>query len=105
MRDRLVPFALLLLGTVMTGCAAPSERRVSVGASHRVEPWNHDGTTGYVIVTNHYAVHTTIDDPQVQDKLAAVMEGALVEYQRFTPGLRLSVNPMQCYIFARRNEW
>ena len=37
--------------------------------------------------------------------LATVMEGALAQYQRFTPGVRLSTRPMECYVFAQRGEW
>lgn len=105
MRDRIGLFAFLLTVVVATGCSAPSQRPGRQAALYRVQPWDYNGAPGQVILTDHYAIHTTIDDPQIQQGLATVMEGALAEYQHFTPGLRLSVNPMQCYIFAKRSEW
>jgi hypothetical protein len=57
------------------------------------------------ILTNHYLIHTTIDDEQVLGTLARVMEGALAQYQQFTPGVRLSARPMECFVFATRPQW
>ena len=99
---------LLIAGTLvaLVGCAAPSQRtRSAPAAQFRSEPWSFDGHTGRAILTDHYAIYSTIQDPRVQQKIAAVMEGALVQYQQFTPGLRLSSKPMECYIFAQRSEW
>jgi hypothetical protein len=72
---------------------------------YQTDAWAFEGAPGRKVNTEHYTIHTTIDDPRIQQTLATVMEGALVQYQQFTPGLRVSPRPMECYVFAKRSEW
>ena len=55
--------------------------------------------------TAHYSIHTTMTDRHFLADLAVMMESALLQYEQFTPGLVASVDPMDCYMFARRPEW
>jgi hypothetical protein len=70
-----------------------------------LEPWTFDGSEGYVVKSPHYHIHSTIQSREVLAMLSQVMEGALVQYQQFVPGVRLSARPMQCYVFAQRAQW
>ncbi len=69
------------------------------------EGWSSDGTIGVTVKTDHYLIHSTIENRDTVHTLAGVMEGALRQYQQFTPGVRISARPMECFIFARRSEW
>jgi hypothetical protein len=100
--------AAVVIAFVAVGCSAPAQRATPTlpgNAAIREEPWAFDGRQGRNIVTEHYVIHTTIADRELLQSLATVMEGALLQYRQFTPDLRLSSRPMECYVFAQRNEW
>jgi hypothetical protein len=92
---------------LLIGCAgepnAPSRPRYASIVA--VEPWTYPKSTARVVRSHHYAIHTTIADDAFLDKLSELMESALHQYQLFTPGVRLSATPMDCYVFQRREEW
>ncbi len=96
----------------MSALATPgcSPRRyadaVSFSATHpfRVEPWTNE-KDGVVLNTRHYAIHTTITDPQYQHALTQVMEGAYQRYRALAPSTRDERPPLRCYVFSGRQEW
>lgn len=106
MSNRWKNLVVLYLLAVAAGCgASPQRARVAPPTRSTGEAWAFDGTAGRKINTDHYSIYTTITDPRIQQTLATVMEGALVQYQKFTPGLKLSPKPMECYVFAKRAQW
>lgn len=96
--------ALLLLGA---GCASdpPPRAGLPAPATMRVEPVSVEGTPGRRVVTDHYHIHTTIEDADFVASLAQLMEGALHQYRRLVPEVRPSSRAMQCYVFADRTQW
>src|SRR4051812_36067421 len=102
---------LIALAGGLGGGAAQTERAGGTPAASRSsragreEPWTFEGRPARSVVTDHYVTHTTIANPDFLRSLAVVQEGALAHYRQFTPGLRLSARPMECYVFAQRSEW
>jgi hypothetical protein len=103
---------IILLMTVMVtlGCAAQSHSEAPLSRERQapqytIEAWRYAERPGHSVATEHYIIRSTVDDPQFLQQLALVMEGALQQYQKLTPGLQLSARPMECFIFARRREW
>jgi hypothetical protein len=92
----------LVLCLLLVGCAQPVHRSP---ASLSTSGWTFDGKPARIVKTDHYLIHTTIDDTDFLDSLAQTMEGALEEYRKLTPGVVPSSRPMECYIFSRRPEW
>jgi len=70
-----------------------------------LDAWTFDGKGGYRIHSPHYLIYTTIDDKELMGGVAEMMEGALLEYRKLTPGVPLSDEPMDCYFFAQRPQW
>jgi hypothetical protein len=101
-------FTALLLA--IGGCSNSGEKAKGwegpqVPAPLQFEPWKYHDTPGRTVKTPHYAIHTTIDDTELLGRIAQVMEGGLQQYQRLAPGVPLSDRPMECFIFAERNQW
>jgi hypothetical protein len=69
------------------------------------ESWDFHGVPGVTVHTPHYNIHSTILDSQYLNRLAQVMEGALLQYEKLCPDVRISGRPMECFIFAKRPEW
>jgi hypothetical protein len=67
-------------------------------------PWPGGPEQGRTIVTEHYALHTTIEDSRFLADLSATMELAYEQYGRLAP---LSRQPrrLHAYIYAYRDEW
>src|SRR5689334_2923145 len=76
----------------------------SAKAPVTVDDWADNAPFGKVLKTPHYAIHTTITDAEVLDKLPQVLEGAYGQYQAFVIGPQ-QTKPMDCYVFAKRSEW
>jgi len=59
-----------------------------------------------IIHTPHYRIFTTmLDKPELMQKAGQVMEGALAQYQQLVPGVKLTTYPLDCYVFATREQW
>jgi hypothetical protein len=71
----------------------------------KTQPWQYRDVAGKTLVTPHYLIHTTIDDEQFLDRLPQVMEGALEQYRQLAPDVKMSEQPMECFLFSRRPEW
>ncbi len=93
----------------LAGCAASGPKLVYEGppspADVTTSPWAFKNDTGAILKTRHYDIYTTVDDPEVRSSVAQVMEGALAEYQKIAPGVPVTDKPMECYLFANRQEW
>jgi hypothetical protein len=59
-----------------------------------------------VLRTPHYKIYSTITDrPDLNHRLAQVMEGAFGTYRTVAGNVPDTDYPMQCYIFSNRVEW
>lgn len=94
--------ALILLFAV--GCAQPQNYGTGPRSTD-TQSWTFDGKPARIVKTEHYLIHTTIEDTAFLQSLAQLMEGALENYRRLTPGIQLTSKPMECYVFARRQQW
>ena len=102
--------ACTLLGLfLLAGCGGRGGRAALAGpespAPFKVEKWNYRGTPGRILKTPSYKIHTTIEDDEVVLDLAQLMEGALGQYRTIVPAVRLSAEPLECYLFQDRPEW
>ena len=92
----------------LAGCAA-STPSVPEGpaakAGVRIEPAMFGGVPSSRAVTAHYLIDTTLDDPDMVQNVAQVMEGALAQYRKLAPGVPQSPDPLKCFVFATRNQW
>jgi hypothetical protein len=92
-----------------TGCA--SHRSVDDAVAARsaapvaFEHWPYRGKSALTVRSAHFTIHTTIADRDFLAKLAQLMEGALQQYRLFTPGVNVTDDPLECYVFGKRPEW
>ncbi len=97
------------LGVLLAGCAASSSEAVldgpSTPAAFQTQDWNDHGISGTCLSSAHYQIYTTVDSAEVQSSVVQVMEAALAQYQKIAPGVPVSQRPMQCYLFASRQQW
>jgi hypothetical protein len=101
-----------LLALLLTGCAS-SNPQAKLGkwdgpqllSTSSVEAWSFRGEPARRVKSPHYVIYTTISDADITALLPQVMEGALAQYKKVAPGTSHSNDPMECYIFERRNEW
>jgi hypothetical protein len=98
---------ILALALLAAGCATSRTdlSGLSQPARTKAEAWSFEGRPGRKVVTPHYVIYTTLADEDVVAGIAQVMEGALSQYRRLTPGVTPSAQPMACYLFQSRNEW
>ena len=101
--------ALGAFGVILSfaaGCATSTSGFHWLGPASPVEfhsdPWIFHGRAAVVIETQHYAIHTTITDTDLQRSIAQLMEGAYCQYQMLCHGVAPSGRAMNCYIFAQR---
>src|SRR5437016_5184112 len=97
----LAPLVLL----IAVGCAQSVDQGPHAPLAMSTSAWTFDGRPARTIKTDHYVIHTTIEDTEFLESLVQVMEGALSQYRAMTPGVELSSRPMECYVFARRPQW
>lgn len=91
----------VMLALLLTGCNTPSK----VSVVRDTQPWAFGSAQGIVILTDHYRIHSTVDDQDFLESLAITMESALRVYRSLSPGVELTSDPMDCYVFADRPEW
>lgn len=95
---------------IAAGCATP-HRNIgpAEGLARKAQVQDEPSTFGRVpsrrVVTPHYLIQTTITDAELRANIAQIMEGALGQYRKLTPGIAMSQEPMQCFVFANRNQW
>lgn len=98
---------LMLAAMVGCGSAVPPD------VVQRVEPWS-AVPGGQVLVTRHYRIHTTLDDPRRNRELAAALEAALARFEELTGAVIAEpdrgtdgalAGPLEVMVFATRREW
>jgi hypothetical protein len=106
LRSLLAPFVLAAL---LSGCGSPRAVGPAEGPVAKttvsVTPATFGGVASKKVATPHYLIETTIEDRELVDNLAQVMEGALGQYRKLTPGVPITDRPLLCFIFANRNQW
>lgn len=100
-------FLLTLCAIVLTGCArsSVSARGGEVPAFVSFQKLSIEGSSGTRICSPHYQIYSTIDDDVILNRVARVMEGALLQYRALAPDVPLTDQPMDCYLFDNRNQW
>jgi Protein of unknown function (DUF1570) len=102
---KLLLISIMLAGT---GCASHMSsdwHGPSVPAEVSVESWVGHDAGGQIVRTEHYQIHTSIDDVAFLDDLAQLMEGAFLQYRALAPDVTPSQRPLECYVFKYRPEW
>jgi hypothetical protein len=89
----LVQMALLVILPV--GC---STRAVSSAA------WPGGPEHGRTIETEHYVLHTTIEEPEFLGELVQTMEGSYRLYAKLAP-VPVERQKLSAYVYAYRDEW
>src|SRR5262245_6572362 len=106
MKARTGIFLLAAWLALLNGCASSGSAPQTPSAIVSISPWvYHDSPNARVIHTSHYAIHTTISNTDFSAAMGALMEAALLQYQQFTPGVTVSSEPLECFVFQRRTEW
>lgn len=91
---------------IIAGCASGNRSHgPATLAPYRSDPWDARYPGTQALTSAHYRIFTDLQDPQLVGQLVQVMEGAHQQYQSLCPSVPLSVAPMRCYIFSRREEW
>jgi hypothetical protein len=105
LRKRQRPGLIMLFGLIvfllLTGCAPARQ-------AFRIQPagqWQEAGIAGREFQTDHYLIHTTIEDGQTVRRFATVLEAGYAQYQQLAPGIPLSQHPFHAFYFARHDEW
>jgi hypothetical protein len=102
-------WAFALVAALLGGCAAGTQPHARVGpaAAARIslEPWEFEGQAGQKLITEHYVIHSTINDQQIVAGVAQVLEGALTQYRQLAPDVPLTQRPLECFLFANRQQW
>lgn len=89
--------AVTVLVAVVFGC----ERRGRV--EYEVNPWPLKRFEGHVIETEHYLIHTTVDDALFHRAAAYLAEG---QYKRISKVLTVAPEgKMSGYVFSNRRQW
>lgn len=91
----------------LAGCAAATDQAmIAPTAEVRQERWVFDDIQGQLLSTAHYRIFTTIDDPEVRQGIAQVLEAAYTQYANLAPALApADTRPLDCYLFNMRDEW
>jgi len=86
----------------VAGCAtAPKMAPVRV----ETEPWQFGKVAGQKLTTDHYVIHTTLQDRVLIDALPSFVEGAYAQYRKELPPVREPNERMEVYLFATRGQW
>lgn len=68
-----------------------------------VAPWHYYDHAGQLISTQHFQIHTTMDDPIFQHMLVRVLEAA---HDRNAAQTHFQYDkPLECYVFSTRGQW
>ncbi len=107
-----VILAFLCLWT--TGCTAPNMTDASVVSPSDIDrsfaepteqPWVFKGVDGTLIRTNHYRIHTTLNDDALLDSLPRFLEAALLHYRSSIVNLPEPKGRLDTFIFDQRSQW
>src|SRR2546423_14918988 len=95
------PWIAILLLLSGAGCASSGPRVPAVPVY--AEPWSGQGAAGSKLVTEHYVVYTTLEDRELAESVARLMESALAQYSKLAPAVPLCVGRVVWYLFPSRD--
>jgi hypothetical protein len=98
---QLVTVGLLLL--TLTACQRESTLVPEV--AYQRQPWSFGPLEGQQLTTDHYVIRTTLQDDALIEALPSFVEASYQYYQSLAPAAHPPEDPMQVYLFARREEW
>jgi hypothetical protein len=100
---------LVHIGLVAAGCSSQLPLGhwdgPAAAAGTTVAEWTYADEKGKVVQTEHYRIHTTIQDQEVLELLPQVMEGAWLMYREVAPNIQATERPLDCFVFRWRSEW
>ncbi|NOX58417.1 MAG: DUF1570 domain-containing protein [Planctomycetes bacterium] len=97
----LIALALLVHVAVIGGCSSGDAEMVQV----REEPWSVGGMSGTKLSTEHFDIHSTLTDSQLQAALPSFLEAAYDQYHSLLPAPESSTKRLQTYVFNNRAQW
>jgi hypothetical protein len=74
-------------------------------AVQQVQIWENSYGPGLQILTRHYEIYTTLDDPLMLRQMPSFVESVYAEYQAQLPDPVDSDRRFVIYVFARRDQW
>lgn len=74
-------------------------------AVHDLQIWDNPYASGLVILTRHYQIYTTLDDPLMLRQVPSFVESVYAEYQAQLPDPVDSDHRFVIYLFADRRQW
>jgi hypothetical protein len=109
LKRRLPAGIIVTVAALLGGCATAPPIGVWFGptapADVNIQSLAQMDVTARVVHTAHYDIYTTIEDDDRVKQLAQLMEGSLTAYETMAPNTKLTRHPMDCFIFARRDQW
>jgi hypothetical protein len=98
-RGWLIGAGLLL---VLCGCTASEPPRA---IAFSLREWRFGDRSGTLIETDHYRIHTTIDDPLLLRQFPLLIETAFEQYQSLVPQAYQPEQKTDSYLLSNRSEW
>ncbi|MEJ5259364.1 MAG: hypothetical protein WHS88_04150 [Anaerohalosphaeraceae bacterium] len=74
-------------------------------AVQRVQIWDNPYGPGLQILTRHYEIYTTLDDPLMLRQVPSFVESVYAEYQAQLPDPVSTDRRFVIYLFAQRSQW
>lgn len=96
------PLALITCGLLAAGCSSTPKR---APVTYAQEDWDFGPLSGTKLITPHYIIHTTVDDPNLVKTFPELVERAYDYYQSLVPAARAPQQKMPVYLLETRDEW
>ena len=97
-----VPLMLLALAA---GCTQRNTTPALTNVRFDEQRWSYGQSPGTALRTDHYEIHTTLEDPRLVRALPQALETAYSFYRTLIPTAAEPSGPMRVYLFARRGEF
>lgn len=98
---RLAAMTMVLTAGVV-GCAQREEPRV---ITYTEREWRFADRMGTLLETEHYRIHTTVDDALLLKQFPRLMESAFEQYQKLVPPAYEPEDKTESFLLANRAEW
>ena len=96
------PWALAAL-LVLSGCASRKHERPV--ATFTTEDWKYGKQPAFKLVTEHYEIYTTLQDPVLRDALPDFVEAAYEHYVQMLPPAHPPAAKMKVFLLATRGQF
>ena len=90
---------------VLVGCASGGPKLFTPRTTYTTAEWSYQGEPGRVLTTEHFDIHSTLLDAELEQVLPRFLEAAYRRYEATQPPLRESTRRLQTYVFGTRREW